>query len=224
MTSENDSIARGRTAGVFDGGVGFGRKAAVVVVDFVKGYTTPGAKLYCGDPGWGVVDAVKETVPLLELARSKGVDCIFTKVLYHKHGKDGGVFAQKIPLLRTFTADNPLTEILPEMNVSEDNGDTVIVKQYPSAFFGTPLGSMLVSLGVDTVILTGCSTSGCIRATALDACQHGFRCIVPRECVGDRTKEVHESNLYDINSKNGDVVEKEIVMDWLSKLSTASKL
>ena len=96
--------------------------------------------------------------------------------------------------------------------------DTVLVKKYPSAFFGTELASMLTARGVDTIILVGCSTSGCIRATALDAMQHGFRCVVPRECVGDRTAAVHESNLFDINSKNGDVLPKRTVMDFLSRL------
>lgn len=93
-----------------------------------------------------------------------------------------------------------------------------MVKQYPSAFFGTELASMLRASGVDTVILVGCSTSGCIRATALDAMQHGFRCIVPRECVGDRTRAVHESNLFDINAKNGDVVAVSEVVDYLKEL------
>jgi len=206
---------RGRTAGVFDGGLGFGKKSAIVVVDFVNAYVEPSSKLYCGDPGFGVVSAIEASKPLLGLARMKGVDVIFTKVLYAKHGKDGGVFAQKIPLLRTFTDDNPLTEIVPEMSVNEAAGDTVIVKKYPSAFFGTELASMLTARGVDTIILLGCSTSGCIRATAIDACQHGFRCIVPRECVGDRTREVHESNLFDINAKSGDVVSRQTVMEYL---------
>ena len=203
--------------GVFDGGLGFGKKAAVVVVDFVNAYVDPSSKLYCPEPEIGVVDAVKETVPLLELARQKGVDIIFTRVLYHKHGKDGGVFVQKIPILRTFTEDNPMTELVPEMGFDEEKGDTVLIKQYPSAFFATELASMLHARGVDTVILTGCSTSGCIRATALDACSHGYRCIVPRQCVGDRTRSVHESNLFDINAKNGDVVDKSVVMEWLKQ-------
>ena len=207
---------RGRVAGVFDGRLGFGKKAAVVVVDFVNAYVDPSSKLYCGDPEIGVVSAVQATRPLLQLARAKGVDIIFTKVLYHGHGKDGGVFVQKVPLLRTFTADNPLTEVV--SGLEEPGTDTVIVKKYPSAFFGTELAALLTASGIDTIILVGCSTSGCIRATALDAMQHGFRCIVPRECVGDRTRAVHESNLYDINSKNGDVMSTNEVMDILCRL------
>jgi maleamate amidohydrolase len=94
----------------------------------------------------------------------------------------------------------------------------VLIKKYPSAFFGTPLASHLAASGVDTIILVGCSTSGCIRATALDAMQHGFRCVVPRQCVGDRTAAVHESNLFDINTKNGDVVPLHVVHEYLRRL------
>jgi len=207
---------RGNTAGVFDGRLGFGNKSCVLVVDFVNAYVDPGSKLFCGDPEIGVGAAIEATRPLLPLARAKGVEVIFTKVLYHKHGRDGGVFAQKVPVVRTFTADNPFSEIVSGLEVPDE--DTVMVKQYPSAFFGTELASMLRASGVDTVILVGCSTSGCIRATALDAMQHGFRCIVPRECVGDRTRDVHESNLFDINAKNGDVVAVSEVVDYLKEL------
>ena len=94
----------------------------------------------------------------------------------------------------------------------------IIVKQYASAFFGTPLAATLTSLGVDTILLTGCSTSGCVRASAVDGMQHGFRVIVPRECVGDRHQGPHEANLFDINSKYGDVVSKNEVMEYLQKL------
>ena len=105
---------------------------------------------------------------------------------------------------------------LPELPPAEP--DVVIAKQYASAFFGTPLAAMLTSLGVDTVILTGCSTSGCVRATAVDGMQHGFRVIVPRECVGDRHQAPHEANLFDIDSKYGDVVGKADVLTYLRQL------
>ena len=96
--------------------------------------------------------------------------------------------------------------------------DLVIVKNYASAFFGTSLSATLTAQGIDTLILTGCSTSGCIRATAIDGIQNGFRVIVPRECVGDRRQEPHEANLFDIDAKYGDVVSKRETLDYLARL------
>lgn len=198
--------------GVFDGRLGFGKKPAVLVVDFIRAYTTPGSALFAGP----VCDAVMQTVDILTAARAKGVLVIYTKVLYNKHGLDGGIFVQKVPVLRTMVEGEPLAEIVPEL--APHPQDVVIVKQYASAFFGTSLAPLLTSQGVDTIILTGCSTSGCVRATAVDGMQYGFRVMVPRECVGDRRPEPHEANLFDINSKYGDVVSKQEVLAYLAGL------
>ncbi|BCX03121.1 MAG: N-carbamoylsarcosine amidase [Candidatus Roseilinea sp.] len=198
--------------GVFDGRLGFGRKPAVLVVDFIRAYTTPGSALFARP----VCDAVMQTVDLLAAARAKGILVIYTKVLYNKNGLDGGIFVQKVPVLRTMVEGEPLAEIVPEL--APHPQDVVIVKQYASAFFGTSLAPLLTSQGVDTIILTGCSTSGCVRATAVDGMQYGFRVMVPRECVGDRRPEPHEANLFDINSKYGDVVSKQEVLDYLAGL------
>ncbi|MCA9951864.1 MAG: isochorismatase family protein [Anaerolineales bacterium] len=197
-------------SGVFDGRLGFGKKAAVLVIDFIRAYTTPGEPLYAP----AVVTAVNETVDLLALARSKGVPVIYTQVLYNRHGLDGGIFVQKVPILRTLVPGEPLAEIVPQLTPTDS--DIIIVKQYASGFFGTPLAASLTSMGVDTLILTGCSTSGCVRATAVDGMQYGFRVIVPRECVGDRHQAPHEANLFDIDSKYGDVVTKAEVMAYLT--------
>ncbi len=199
--------------GVFDTRLGFGRRPAVLVVDFIKAYTTPGSPLYAPP----VVEAVKETAGLLALARQKNVPVIYTRVLYHKNGLDGGLFVKKVPVLRQMVEGEPLADIVPELPPAPQ--DVVIVKQYASAFFGTSLAAALTALGVDTLILTGCSTSGCIRATAVDGMQYGFRVSVPRECVGDRRPEPHEANLFDINSKYGDVVSKAEVMAYLKTVS-----
>ena len=197
--------------GVFEGRVGFGRKPAVVVVDFINAYTTPGSPLYAPP----VVDAVRETVDILETARRKGVLVVYTRVIYSSHGLDGGIFVQKVPVLRKMVEGEPLADIVPELPPGPR--DVVINKQYASAFFGSPLGALLTSQGVDTLIVTGCSTSGCIRATAVDGMQYGFRVIVPRECVGDRRPEPHEANLFDIDSKYGDVVSKAEVLEYLAR-------
>ena len=196
--------------GVFDGRLGFGKKPAVLVVDFIRAYTTNGSALFAPP----VCNAVMQTVEVLDAARAKGVLVIYTKVLYNKNGLDGGIFVQKVPVLRTLVEGEPLAEIVPEL--APHPNDVVLVKQYASAFFGTSLASLLTAQGVDTLILTGCSTSGCVRATAVDGMQHGFRVIVPRECVGDRRPEPHEANLFDIHSKYGDVVSKQEVLDYLA--------
>ena len=202
-------------AGVFDGRIGFGKRAAVLVVDFIRAYTTPGAPLFAAP----VVEAVRQTVELLAAARRKGVLVIYTRVIYSPSGVDGGIFVQKVPVLRTMVEGEPLAEIVPELPPAA--ADVVLNKQYASAFFGTSLAAMLTAQGVDTVILTGCSTSGCVRATAVDGMQHGFRVIVPRECVGDRRAEPHEANLFDINSKYGDVVSRAETLAWLEALPSS---
>jgi maleamate amidohydrolase len=199
--------------GVFDGRLGFGKRPALLIVDFVNAYVTEGAPLYAPD----VVSAVEETIPLLSLARHKQIPILFTKVLYNKNFRDGGIFIQKVPVLKTMVEGEPLAEIVPQLTPIES--DIIIVKQYASAFFGTSLAATLTSLGVDTILLTGCSTSGCIRASAVDGMQYGFRVIVPRECVADRHPGPHEANLFDINSKYGDVVSKAEVMEYLEKLA-----
>jgi maleamate amidohydrolase len=117
---------------------------------------------------------------------------------------------KKVPALRSLVAGEPLAEI--DDRIPPQPDDLVIVKNYPSCFFGTTLASTLAGLGVDTVILTGCSTSGCVRAAAIDAIQYGYRVIVPRECVGDRHQEPHDANLFDINAKYGDVLPRDDVI------------
>lgn len=197
-------------AGVFDSRLGFGARPALIVIDFMRAYTTPGAPLYAE----GVVRAVEQSVALLAAAREAGIPVIHTRVLFHPSGMDGGLFARKVPVLRSLVPGEPLAEFDPR--VAPDPRELVIVKNYASAFFGTSLAATLTAEGIDTAILIGCSTSGCIRATAIDAIQHGFRAIVPRECVGDRHDGPHEANLFDINAKYGDVVERDAVLSYLA--------
>ena len=206
-------------AGVFDNRLGFGRKPALIVIDFVYGYTTPGSPLFAE----GVVRAVEESRPLIATARAAGVPIIYTKVLYHPSGLDGGLFVRKVPVLRTLVPGEKLAEI--DERVAPHPDDLVLIKNYPSAFFGTSLAATLTASGIDTTILLGCSTSGCVRATAIDSIQHGFHAIVPFECVGDRHDGPHESNLFDMNAKYADVVAKQEVMEYLSGLdSTATRI
>lgn len=200
---------RASYAGVFGARVGFGRVPALVLVDFVRAYTTPGAALYAP----AVVDAVRATVPLLARARARKVPRVFTRVEYSRSGAEGGVFLRKVPALATFTPGAPLGGIVPELEPAAN--EVVLVKAYASAFFATPLASLLVAAGVDTVIVVGCSTSGCVRATAVDGLQHGFRVIVPEECVADRDPAPHHASLFDVDAKYGDVMPLAAVMEQL---------
>jgi maleamate amidohydrolase len=199
--------------GVFDNRIGFGTKPALLVIDFILAYTTPGAPFY----GEGVVRAVAETVPVLEAARAASLPVIHTRVLFHPSGVDGGLFVRKVKALRMLVDGETLAEIDPQVAPRPD--ELVIVKNYSSCFFGTSLASTLAALHVDTLVLTGCSTSGCVRAAAVDGIQHGYHVIVPRECVGDRHDAPHQAALFDINAKYGDVVSKAELTTYFSSLA-----
>ena len=205
--------ARQNYEGVWDGRLGFGRKAALIVIDLLQGYTTEGSPLYAA----GVVACVKEMPELLERARAKSVPVLHTRIRFTPpHYADGGIWIQKAPVLKALVAGNPYAEFCEEVVPRE--GEIVIVKQYASAFFGTALIGTLNGLGVDTLIITGCTTSGCVRATAVDALQHGIRPICVRECIGDRHPEPHEANLFDIDAKYGDVIGKREALTYLDGL------
>lgn len=191
--------------------VGFGRRPAVLVVDFLLGFTNPESPL-----GSDLDAEVEATNRLLSAARRRRVPLVFSVTTYDSSLTDAGLFLAKVPSLAVLRRGERWAEIDPRL--APRTGETVIEKRYASAFFGTPLASTLTALGVDTILLTGCTTSGCIRATAVDALQHGFRAIVPRECVGDRAPEPHEANLLDIDSKYGDVVDLEVALAYVESL------
>jgi maleamate amidohydrolase len=211
-TSSTNPVAN-NYSGVWDNRLGFGRRPVLLVIDLVQGYTLPGAPLLAA----GVVACVKEVPALLKAARRKKVPVIHTRVLYNPVTfEDGGMWIKKAPVLKALVPGSKYTEFCPEVRPLK--GETVIVKNYASCFFGTSLSATLTAMGCDTVIMAGCTTSGCIRASAVDAVQHGFRPIVVRECVGDRHDGPHESNLFDINAKYGDVVSKAEAIRYLASL------
>jgi len=214
--AKKPTVARSATqnySGIWDNRMGFGRKPAVIVIDLLQGYTLAGAPLYAP----GVVKCVKEVPELLKAARKNKVPVIHTRVLYNPvNFEDGGVWIRKAPVLKALVPGNKYAEFCPE--VKPPRGETVIVKNYASCFFGTSLAATLTAQGIDTLIITGCTTSGCIRASAVDAVQHGFRPIVVRECVGDRHDDPHNANLFDINAKYGDVVSKAETIQYLNSL------
>jgi nicotinamidase-related amidase len=184
----------------FHGRAGFGERPALVVVDLNLGFTDRASPLACDLDG--VVDAVAE---LLDEARRAGLPVVYTTVAYDEGARrSAAAFIDKVPALLTLEAGSRWVEIDPR--VAPRPGEPVLTKLFASAFFGTTLATLLASSGCDGLVVTGASTSGCVRATVVDALQHGYRPAVPREAVGDRNPTAHEANLYDIDAKYGDVV------------------
>jgi maleamate amidohydrolase len=199
----------GNYAGAFDGSLPFGTRPAVIVVDMVEAYLKPGSPLYAG-----VEDAVASAARLVAAARKSGAPVIFTNVEYQPGGADGGVFFRKVPALKVFEKGSPLGAFPAQL--SPVDGDFVITKRYASAFFATHLAATLTSLGVDTLVIAGVSTSGCVRATALDACQNGFLPFVVRDACGDRHAAPHEANLFDLQAKYAEVVSEARALELMA--------
>ncbi len=198
-------------ARAYHGQAGFGRRPALLLIDFVQAYFDPASDLFAG-----VEDALASALRVRAAARAAGVPVILTNVVYHPSAIDGGRFFQKAPPLRYFIKGSPLGAWPAGLEPAED--ELVISKQYPSAFFGTSLAATLTALGVDNVILTGVTTSGCVRATCVDAMSHGFITTVVRDAVGDRHPGPHEANLFDMQAKYADVVSEAAIIAHLASL------
>lgn len=200
-------------ARAYGGRLGFGKKPALILIDLVLAYFDKDCDLWADCD-----DALLSAIRLRDAAREAGLPIIYTNVVYHPKALDGGRFFQKALPLRYFLRGSPWGEWAPGLTPNED--ELVISKQYASVFFGTSLSSTLTTMGVDTVILTGVSTSGCVRASCVDANSHGFIPIIPREAVGDRHPAPHEANLFDMNAKYGDVVSEKETLDYIAGLKT----
>ena len=185
--------------GAFGAALGLGTRQALVMVDFAQAYFVPDSPLFANQP-----EVVGRAARLLEWARERSLLVCHTRVEYRHDGLDGGVFFRKLPALKVFCAGNPLGDFVPELAPRAD--EAVFTKQYASAFFGTSLSSMLRAQGVDCLLLAGMSTSGCVRASTVDAIQHGFIPVVVGEACGDRHPSPHEANLFDLQAKYADVV------------------
>jgi len=199
----------------FGGRGGFGRRPALVVIDMTLGFTDPESPLACDLEG--PVDNIRK---LLEAARRAGIPVAFTTVAYRESDKlTAAAFIDKVPALLTLEAGSRWAEIDPR--IAPRRSEPVLNKLFASGFYGTGLPSLLAAAGVDTLMITGASTSGCVRATAVDALQYGYRPVVPREAVGDRNPDAHEANLYDIDAKYGDVVPVEEALEYLERVGAA---
>jgi len=192
----------------YDNRLGFGQRPALILVDFVQAYFDEDCALYAG-----VEDALESALRVREHAWAAGIPVIYTNVVYYEEGRDGGVFFRKVPVLKNFLVGNPMGEWPSGLQPADD--ELVISKQYPSAFFGTSLASSLHSMDIDTLIITGVTTSGCIRATCVDTMSHGFIPIVVEDACGDRHESPHAANLFDMNAKYADVVNEAEAIEYI---------
>lgn len=203
----NENYAR-----AFSGKAGFGKRPALLLIDFVQAYFDPANALYAG-----VEAALASALRVRAAARDAGVPVFLTNVVYHPLALDGGRFFEKSTPLKAFLAGNPDAGWPDGLSPQPD--ELVISKQYPSAFFGTSLASTLTATGIDNVILTGLTTSGCVRATCVDAMSHGFITTVVSDACGDRHPDPHRANLFDMNAKYADVVSEAEILAYLARLA-----
>lgn len=199
--SEASNLEADYEAAGFGGRLLPGPQRALLVVDVCEAYLDPESPLYAD-----AEDVLASNIRLVAAAHASGVLVIYTRVVYHESGMDGGLFFLKVPALKLFIEGMPLGAFSPKLLPKPT--DLVIDKAYPSAFFGTSLASTLHAARIDTVIITGFSTSGCVRATALDALQHGFIPMVVSDACGDRSPVPNEANLFDIQAKIGEVIDE----------------
>ncbi|AWJ85752.1 N-carbamoylsarcosine amidase (plasmid) [Azospirillum sp. TSH58] len=190
---------------------GFGRSLGIqgqiglLIVDFVNGFADPAVF-----GGGNIAPAIARTAQVLAKARQRGWFVAHSRIVYADDGSDGNVFSIKVPGMQTLTEHAAISAIVPELTPVP--GELVVRKTVPSAFFGTGLAPWLTQRGVETLLIAGATTSGCVRASVVDAMCHGFRPVVMADCVGDRALAPHEANLFDIGQKYGDVVPAERVL------------
>ena len=196
----------------FGQAIGRGKRPALLVVDFVNGFLDPSIF-----GGGNIAEAAERTRPLLGSARDNGLPIVFTRIVYAEDGSDAGVWCEKAPRLKTLTETSAASQVVDFLGPRA--GELVVRKTQASAFFGTDLSSYLTYRRVDSVIIAGCTTSGCVRATVVDAISYNFRPIVVSDCVGDRAAGPHEANLFDIGQKYADLIELDEANKWLSAVA-----
>ena len=189
--------------------IGFGERPALIIIDMIKGFTDSSMPL-----GANLDTQIEAQKPLIKVARERDIPVIFSTVIYEEADiKDAGIWALKQKGAQTLTAGSEAVKVDPRVGMQPK--DILLVKKYASCFFGTDLVPRLNSRRIDTLIITGCTTSGCVRATAVDALQNGFRPVVVTEAVGDRSVAAHEQSLFDLNAKYADVVSLDETLQYL---------
>jgi maleamate amidohydrolase len=191
--------------------VGFGHLPALLIIDFINAFTQPESPLAADFTQ--EIDAARQ---LLEAARAKDLLIFFTTTEYEDGYASAGIFIKKVPSLEVLRKGSWMVQV--DARLEPRRNEHLLVKSYASAFFGTSLASTLTAARVDTLIIAGCTTSGCVRASAVDGCQYGFKTIVTAEAVGDRAQPPHDANLFDIDAKYGDVVSLAETLEYLKKI------
>jgi len=209
MNTKEQAYKRGQ----FGGKIGFGKSPAIVVVDFQKGFTLPDAMA-----GGDMTREVEATAKITTAAHKKNIRAFYTRVGYNKDGSDLGVFGLKVGILKEFSRDSVLYELDDRLQIA-DNG-IVLEKHWPSAFFGTHLNQMLIPMSIDTIIVTGCTTAGCVYATVIDSCSYGYRTIVVSDAVADRSSETHNIFLWNMGQKYADIMTSDEVIQEIGKLQS----
>jgi maleamate amidohydrolase len=192
----------------FGQAIGLGRRPALLVVDFVQGFADPAMF-----GGGNIRDAIAATVPVLDACRAQDLPIAFTRIVYAADGSDAGIWCLKAPRLSELIETAPASRVVPEL--APLPGERIVRKTQASAFFATDLAPWLVQRAVDTVVVVGCTTSGCVRATVVDAMSWGFRPVVLTDCVGDRAIGPHEANLFDLGQKYADLMPAADFLAWL---------
>ncbi|MFK7957919.1 MAG: isochorismatase family protein [Lysobacterales bacterium] len=196
----------------YDNQLGFGQRPALILIDFVEAYFDKSCELYAD-----VQAELDSALRIRQAARDAGVMVIYTNVVYDPKGVTGGVFFRKAKPLKNMVEGSPMGAWPNGLTPADD--ELVVTKQYPSAFFGTSLASTLTAANIDSLIITGLTTSGCIRATCVDCCSSGFIPIVVSDACGDRHDDPHQANLFDMNAKYADVVDEPSVVKYLTGLN-----
>lgn len=189
---------------------GLGRKPALLLVDLIRGFTDPACPL--GSEAEAVVEANRT---LLAAFRAKQLPVLFTTVVY-RHEDEARVFRDRVPALDVLTPGSAWVEV--DSRLAPQPGEHVIEKQWASGFFKTGLDALLREQGIDSLVVTGLTTSGCVRATVVDGLQHDYPVVVPRQAVGDRNPEAHAANLFDLNAKYADVLDLAEVLRQIQNL------
>lgn len=212
-----DSLDQNYARAGYHAAQNWGKRPALILIDFANAYFEETAPLYGGE---GCQIALENAARLAPIARAAGIPVIFTEVKYQPGGADGGAFYAKVPALSCFDAGAKTQKLQPPLALETD--DILISKQYPSAFFGTSLAAMLHWLKVDTLLLTGVTTSGCVRATCIDSISHGFVTLVVEDAVGDRAEGPHRANLFDMSAKYADLLSTDDALKYLETIKQSN--
>jgi maleamate amidohydrolase len=221
MNEELDRLAREHLAELYDtlaargfaGRVGYGSRPAVLVVDLIRGFTDERCPLASN-----LDREVENTRRILEAARAAGAVVVMSTSYYDEALEEAGLWSLKVPSSEWLIEGSEWVQV--DERLGRAPSDMLLVKKYASCFFGTDLVSRLMSRGVDTLIITGCTTSGCVRASAVDACSIGLHTIVVEDAVGDRAPLSHLTCLFDIDAKYGDVTSTDAVIDYLASVQS----